>query len=130
MSIHGNWITVTWDIDATATGEFSGYDADKDSGLIDLGRAYDLVQVIIPTITSAAISVSGVPEDGTEVKTNVPVPIYQLNKATTGSNLQATTAATTTCIVTFNIYGFRYIRLASSNNQAGDVTFYCKGIKL
>lgn len=130
MSIHGSWITVVWDIDATATGEFSGYDADQYSQYIDLGRAYDKVTVIIPTIVSATIAVYGVPEDGTAIKTNVPLPIYQLNGATTGSNLQATTGATTSCIVTYDIYGFRYIRLKSSENQTSDVTFYCKGIKL
>jgi hypothetical protein len=130
MSLHGSWVTVTMDIDATATGEFSGYDADKDTGVIDLGRAYDLVQVIIPTITSATISVSGIPEDGTAIKTNIPIPIYSMDANATGSFLQATTAGTATCIVTFKIFGFRYIRLASGANQAADRVFYCKGIKL
>lgn len=130
MTIHGSWISEVWDIDATDEGEFAGYDPDKYSGLIDLGRAYDKVQVMIPTITSSTIAVYGVPEDGTAVKTNVPLPIYSLDSDATGSFLQATTAAVTSCNVTFDIYGFQYIRLYSATNQEADVTFYCKGIKL
>jgi hypothetical protein len=130
MSLHGSWVTATIDIDATATGEFSGFDADQYSGYVDLGRAYDKVQVIIPTITSATISVYGIYDDGTAIKTNVPLPIYSLDRDATGSFAQATTAATTSCIVTFDIYGFQYIRIKSGENQAADRVFYCKGIKL
>jgi len=130
MSLYGSWITEIWDINATDVGEFSGYDADKYSGLIDLGGVYDKVQVIIPTITSSTIAVYGVPEDGTALKTNVPLPIYSLDSDATGSFLQATTANVTTCIATFDIYGFEFIRLYSATNQAGDVTFYCRGVRL
>ena len=129
MAIFGKWQTIVWDIDATATGEFSGYDADKHSQLIDLGQTFEKVLVIIPTITSATISIAIVPEDGTALKLNVPVPLYILDDDATGSFLQATTAATTTNSIVFAIGGARYIRLYSSANQAADRTFYVRGIR-
>lgn len=130
MSLYGSWVSCTIDIDATATGEFSGFDADQYSDYCDLGQAYDKVMVLIPTITSATISVYGVHDDGTAIKTNVPIRIYSLDRDATGSFAQATTAGTTACAVVFDIYGFRYIRIKSGANQAADRTFYCKGIKL
>jgi len=130
MSIHGNWITATLDYDITETGEFAGFDNAAWTELIDLDRTYDKVTVIIPTLGSATTTVCGVPEDGTALKTNIPLPIYTVNKAATGSYLQATSDATTTCIVAFNIYGFRYIRIQLSAAQTSNRVFYCKGIKL
>lgn len=129
MAIFGKWQTVVWDIDATVTGEFSGYDPDKHSQLIDLGQTFEKVVVMIPTITSATISIAAVPEDGTALKTNVPIPLYAFDDDATGVFLHATTAATTTMTVVFEIGGLRYIRLYSSANQAADRTFYVRGVR-
>ncbi len=132
MSMHGAWITATLDYDATATGEFSGFDADQYTENIDLGRAFDKVTVIIPALDAAStVSVYGIPEDGTAIKTNVPVAIHAWKDADgDGTVLQATASGSGGIIATFDIWGFRYIRLKTSGNQAANRIFYCRGIKL
>ena len=128
MSVYGSWITATIDIDATTTGEFSGFDADQYSDYIDLGRPYDKVLVLIPTIDNATITVYGVHDDGTPIKENVPVPIHSLDADATGSFAQATSAGTGGIAVIFDC-GFQYIRIKASANQAADRAFYCKGFR-
>jgi hypothetical protein len=131
MSIHGEWETALIDINATEDAtEFTGFDADRYSNVVDLGREYDKVHVICPAVDSSTIAVYPIPEDGTAIKTNIPLPVYALDSDATGSFLHATTAGTATCTAIFDIYGFRYVRVKAGADQTEDRTFYLKGIKL
>lgn len=129
MADFGSWIVVTWDIDATATGEFSGYDPDKNSGLIDLKGTYQWATVISPAKVSATLTVYAPAEDGTAPKTNVPIAVYYRQSSDNATAAQSMTATGTTNIFTFYLGGLRYIRLYSSENQTSDVTFYVRGVR-
>jgi hypothetical protein len=116
------WITSTIDIDRSS--EFTGDDVDQFGDLIDLGENYENLLVIIPTITSATVSIYIQMDEAID---SVPVVLHILDDDATGSFLHATTAATTTNVCIYRIGAARFIRLRANANQLADRTFYVRG---
>ena len=121
-NIPGPWTSVLTDIDRAT--EFSGDDADKYSKLADLGDNYDSVLVIIPTITSAVISLY-IQRDG--LIATVPVPLNIFDDDATGHFLHGTSAGTASIAIVFHIGGVQYLRVHSGANQGADRTFWVRG---
>jgi len=125
MRLHdyGKPQTCLMDIDRST--EFTGDDVDQYSNLVDLGGFYENVQVFIPTIDSATVSLA---VQKTGAVTEVPLPFYDWNDSDAdGDVLKATTAATTTHVVTFKGVHCQYLRVKTSNDQTADRTFYVRG---
>lgn len=117
-----DWKSVLLDIDRAS--EFAGDDVDQYSALCDLEDDYEYVTIFIPTITSSTIGIA-VQRDAAIA--TVPVYVYVLDADATGCFAHATTAATTTMVVTFRLGGCRYFRIKAGSDQEADRTFYCRG---
>lgn len=126
--IESAWKSVL--LDYNRDTEFSGDDADKFSALCDLGKAYDSVTIIVPTIDSSTIGIYGQMVASTAT---VPVALHhgQVTGATPawGTAAYATTASTGAYIITIPIGGLQYIRIYSATNQTADRTFYVRGVR-
>ena len=118
----GPWKSVLIDIDRAT--EFSGDDVDQYSAVFDLESDYEFVTVMIPTVTSAT---TGVCVQRNDAVATVPLPVYEFDDDATGDFLHATTAATTSHVVSFRIGGFQFGRIKMGANQAADRTFYVRG---
>jgi len=108
--IHGEWI----EFDITGTG--------KTSDECNLGRVYETVVILLPTIDEGTITVQGARETGVGYAN-----LYTYNPA--GGVVQMITGDTTGgyfCI--FPIGGYQYIKLVSSVDQT-DETFYAMGVR-
>ncbi len=100
MSVYGKWQNA-----AIASG--------TSSGAIDLGRDYEWVQIVIPTITSANISFTVAETLG---------GTYQA----LGSGSQVITAGTGAFTTVATIGGFQFIKVVSSASQTSK-TFRIRG---
>jgi len=103
MSVYGEWkdavITIATDDDLTPE--------------VDLGRDYEFLDIVIPTITSAEISL--------EVADKTGGTFQALGD---GISTDATTGGYTTV---FNLYGFQFIKVKTSAAQAANRTFKVRG---
>ena len=103
MSIYGDWITTTIANGGTTTAE------------VNLGRDFELLEVEIPTITSAALNL-------------------QVSK-TPGGTFQNLGNSVTTETITggyttvWRLGGFQFIKIVSSNAQGAERTFNVRGIR-
>ena len=88
----------------------------------DLGANYEFLTVLIPTITSSAITVHI-----TDTKGGTYYPLFAFDGNATGDFAHATTAATTTHAVVFRIGGVQFIKINSDSAQAADRTFRVRG---
>ena len=112
-------------IDIDRAAEFTGDDVDQYSSLVDLGYVFENVQVYIPTITSATISLA-LQRDG-DIDT-VPLPFYDWLDIDADTDVLASTKAeTTTKVVIFRGVNARFLRIKAGSNQAADRTFYVIG---
>lgn len=119
--IHGEWKDATIDIDRTPT-EFVGDDVDRYSSLVDLGRQYEKLLIIVPaTVTVSELLIYV--QEGAAIAT-VPCKLHTPDTDTE----YTVTLAASTCFVA-NIGGIRYLRLYSATNQAQDVTFRVCGVR-
>lgn len=104
MSIYGSWTSTTIASAGTTSAE------------VDLGREYEYLDIIIPTITSANISL--------QVSDKTGGTFQQL-----GDSNNYFAAGTGAISTTFNLYGWRYIKLVSSATQGATRTFYVRGYR-
>ena len=112
--IHGSWKTVT--IGATPAVA---------SSEIDLGRQYETVIVVIPTLTTTAtLSIQGAMVTG-----GTPQNIFTTDPAT-GNNKQVITVTDTVAKTWIApIGGIQFITLTLSAAQAAAKTFYVCGVR-
>jgi hypothetical protein len=91
MSLYGSWVTGTIAINGTSTGE------------IDLGRDYDFIEIVIPTLVSGTLKIQTSP--------------------TTGGTFQDLGSSVTTVATTgayndvWKVGGYRFIKIVSSATQ-------------
>ena len=90
---------------------------------IDLGNTFEKLLVLIPTITSATTTVHVSNASG-----GTFYPMHALDDDATGSFVHATSAATTTLGVVFNLGGAQYIKVVFGATQTA-VTVTVRGIK-
>ena len=128
---HSDWKTCL--IDINRDSEFAGDDVDQYSKLVDLGRAFEKLVIIVPTIDSAAITVYVQRSPGTD---QVPVAVHHgyMYDASGAGNAWTTAAWTTTAgtggfSITCNIDGHQFVRIRAGANQAADRTFYLRGVR-
>ena len=88
------------------------------SAEVDLGRQYDEMLIVMPTITQAAISVQVAEKSGDTAQS-----LYVTDPAS-GNNKQIISSLTTGALTWIvPIGGARYIKLYSSVTQAAEETF-------
>ncbi len=126
----GSWKEGLIDINHTAVGQFTGYDADRDSLIIDMGKSCTQILMLVPTIDSATVSI-GVCRTMTE--TEEPVMFYEWVFESGTPDAIADIALTFTAstgkkAIPINVFGARYLRIRLSADQTADRTFYFKGV--
>lgn len=94
------------------------------SAEVDLGRAYDTLLIVIPTITSAAISVKVAEKSGGTFQ-----DLYITSTNDGDDDQPITTAGTGGITWVVPIGGFEFIKLLSSQAQAANRTFRVCGIR-
>ncbi len=104
-----------WRTDTIATG--------TSTAEIDLGNIFEKVLVLIPTITSGTTTVHV-----SNVSGGTFYPMHALDDDATGSFVHATSAATTTLGVVFNIGGAQHIKVVFGASQTTK-TVTVRGIK-
>ena len=109
--IHGEWV----DFDITGTG--------KTSDECNLGRVYETVIILLPTITEGTIAVQGAREKGVGYAN-----LYTYNHADGHVDQMITGDTTGGYFCIFPIGGYQYIKLVSSVDQT-DETFYAMGVR-
>jgi hypothetical protein len=112
MQLVGTWKTATVDSGGTLSDE------------VDLGATFQSVQVMIPAIDSATVSIQSSPSSGGTFATN-----KVLGHETTGTVALATTAATGSITVIFdNVYAQFIKVLCGAAQNGGARSFTVRGI--
>lgn len=125
--IIGSWQTAL--IDINRDQEFgAGDDVDRYSMLVDLGRAYDRLLIILPALSaSAAISI-WVQELASTA--TVPTQLYYFKPEAAAHAAWATSSGAGTLAIACNhLGGFRYVRLKASADQAADRSIRIAGVR-
>lgn len=92
------------------------------SAEVDLGRQYDYLAVIIPTIDSAQISIKVAQKTGGTFQ-----DLYQFDG--NDDKIFITTAGTGGITVVFPLFGFQFIKILASAAQTGGArTFKVRGV--
>jgi hypothetical protein len=114
---HGAWQTVLIDISEDT----------QLSAECDLGYDFTHILVLVPTITSAGLSVRVAKGSG-----GTYYPVYDFLDVSADTDvLQATLAETTSKAIVFKIGSARYIKLyADAEQTTTDKTFYVKGFDM
>ena len=120
--MEGEWKDCLIDIDRTPT-EFAGDDVLKYSSLVDLGRAYERLAIIVPATVTAGELLIYVQERAPIA--TVPALLHVVNTDTA----YTVTLAASTCFTCDGITGIRYLRLYSATDQGQDVTFRVCGVR-
>ena len=121
----GSWLDCLIDIDRAT--EFTGDDVDLYSKLIDLGREYERLLILVPTITSAALSIYV--QEVAAVAT-VPKQLNYYKPEAAAHVAWATTAGTGAIAISCeSLGGYRYVRIYSGANQAADRTLRICGVR-
>ena len=120
--IAGAWKSATIDIDRTPT-EFTGDDVDRYTDLVDLGREYEKLAIIVPAVITVSELLIYVQSD--EKIATVPCLLHVVNTDTAYTvTLAVSTYFTCDCIT-----GIRFLRLYSATNQAADAVFSICGVR-
>jgi len=123
--IHGEFQSCLIDIDRDS--EFSGDDVDQYSKLVDLGRHYEKLLIIVPALTSSALNIYVQELASTAT---VPSVLHKRKTSDESTVAWATTAGTGDyAIVCDCLGGFRYVRIRATTNQAADRTFRVCGVR-
>ncbi|MBM3120292.1 MAG: hypothetical protein FJ006_12255 [Chloroflexi bacterium] len=94
------------------------------SAEVNLGRAYDTLLVVIPTITAASVSVR------VAEKTGGTFQDLYITSTNDGDDKQPITTSGTGGITwVVPLGGFQFIKLLSSQNQASNRTFRVCGVR-
>ncbi len=104
MSLYGDWKAATIANNGTASAE------------VDLGRDYEWVQIIIPTITSANISFQVAETTGGTFQA-------------LGSGTQVITAGTGGFTTVATLGGFQFVKVISSATQAAERLIRIRGYR-
>jgi hypothetical protein len=118
----GRWENTLLDYDRDA--EFSGDDVNRVSEVCDLGAPFEFVQVQIPSIDSATVTIHNAVD---KAKATVPKALVQLSQSAAGHFAPATTAGTGLISVIFRIGGVQFIRIVTGADQTANRTFQCRG---
>lgn len=125
--------TETATIDIDRDSEFTGDDADQFSSLVNFDQPYRWLQLIIPTITSSAITLYTQEDD---LIATVPVLFHHgyMYDASGAGNAWTTAAWTTTagtgaCTIAVDLGQFQFIRVRCTTNQGADRAILLRGIK-
>ena len=90
---------------------------------VDLGKPYEFLTVLIPTITNSTVTVHISESAG-----GTYFPLYVFDSDATGDFTHATSAATTTHAITFWIGGVRYVKVNCGSTQTTtDKVFKVRG---
>jgi len=119
----GAWKTALVDIDRAV--EFSGDDVDRFSKLVDLGKGFKDVLVLIPALNASAV-VSVYVQKGSGVD-EVPVALAILDDDATGHFAHATTSGAGSIAIIFHIGGAEFIRIYCGADQVADRSFSVMG---
>jgi len=111
--IVGNWQDALIDVS----------EDDDLSAAVDLGRHYETLQVYVPTIDSAQVSIK-VPDAAGNYH-----DLYVTDNADGGNNKVISAASTGGFIWTIPLGGFRHIKIATSAGQTTDRTFKVRGVR-
>jgi hypothetical protein len=107
--IHGSWATCACAAGTTSTE-------------CDLGRVYEKVCVLLPTLSSQTIKVQGAKETGATA-----YDLYTYNPADGHVDQMITESGNGGYYCIFPIGGFQYIKFVCSSTLTG--TFYCRGVR-
>lgn len=123
--IHGEWKDCTIDIDRDT--EFVGDDVDQYSKLVDLGRHYEKVVILVPTIVSGTVSVYVQEVASTAT---VPKPLHYRQTSDNATAAWTISTGSGLLAITCDLGGIRYIRLRTGANQTStDRTFRVMGVR-
>ena len=103
MSVHGIWQAATIDNGDTSSDE------------VDLGRDYDFLEVIIPTLTSCTIKIQTAEESG-----DTPLDLGDGITTATGTHNYHDV---------FKLGGWRYIKVVASAAQSGNKLIRVRGMR-
>ena len=109
--ILGSWKTAT----IAASGTLSG--------AVDLGRDYEFLEVILPTITSAVISVNVSDTSGGTYQA-----LVHTSPTAVGHFVPGTTAGTGGLTALYRLGGFQHVKLLSGATQAAERAFTIRGM--
>lgn len=99
---------------------------DQLSAEVNLEHTFTHINILIPTITSGAISVRI-----SDVKGGTFYPVYDFGDKDGDTDiLQITKDEVTSKAITLKIGGARHIKLHSSNAQGDNVTFKVRGVNM
>lgn len=109
----GAWKTATIAKDATL------------SDVVDLGNSFGKLLVLVPTITSATVSVHISNESG-----GTYYPVQSFDADATGHFLHASTADTGGIALIFNLGGVQFVKIATGAGQGAARSILVRGIDL
>jgi len=96
---------------------------DKVSAEVNLQHGYKKLLVLIPTLTSSAISVSISDRSG-----GTYYPVHKLKSDLSATGLQSLTAGTGAVAMAFAINGAQYVKIVAAASQGADRTFIVWGM--
>ncbi len=104
MSLPGTWVAATIAANGTASAE------------VDLGRPYDLMDIILPALTTCTLKVQAAEKSGGT--------FYDLGSSLTES------AGAGNYADAWRIFGYQYIKVVSNATQANSCAIRVRGIAL
>lgn len=110
--IFTDWETATIDAAGTTSAE------------VDLGMICNRVLVLIPTLGDTATTTVHISNKAS----GTFYPVYEFDADATGVFAHATSDATTSMAVIFEIGAAQYIKIVTSAAQTAETSFLCKGI--
>jgi len=129
--IGGEWKTCLIDIDRSS--EFTGDDVDQYSKLVNLGRIYDKIMIIVPTIDSSALNLYAQRNDSSATVPTIVHHGYMYDASGAGNvwttAAWSTTAGTGAYAIECNCVCAQYIRIRATTNQTADRTLYVMGVR-
>lgn len=124
--MHGSkWMEALLDYDRSDL-EFTGDDVDQFSALVDLGKQYKQLAVMIPALAASGTVSVYVQRDG-NIDT-IPLVVHALDADTTGSFLHATSSGAGSIAVIFDIAGAQFVRVRVNANQTANRSFVVRGL--
>jgi len=119
----GEWQSTIIDIDRAS--EFTGDNAVRFSGLVNLGHEFENVLVYIPALDASGVVSIYLQRDGDE--DTVPKQVMIMDDDATGHFVHGTSSGAGDFYITFHPGAAQHLRIHVAADQAADRTFYVKG---